>query len=154
MAKQRARAADSYERGAWLVLFVLLAGVCMTVGWLHTGHDSAPDHGLQQIDMLTLHERVNGVRPVGHLPTLIALSGRCATADTRPAQLSGYGLVVHRPGEPGYARLADALALPEEAARCSPGYALLDSAGFVRYRTYDRDWRVHADEQQILLDAL
>jgi hypothetical protein len=84
---------------------------------------------------------------------MVVLAGRCPT-DRRSSLSPAYGVVVHTPNEPAYAGLAQDLALPEAARRCSPGYVLVDRAGFVRYRTYDPGWAAHSDEQSILLDAL
>ncbi|MFN2523440.1 MAG: hypothetical protein ABR614_09050 [Mycobacteriales bacterium] len=136
------------RRDAWIVGFVLALGVLLTAGWFATGHASAPDSGLLQLDVLSLHERVPGVAAVDGKPTMVVLacSGR---SELPPA----YGVVVHRPSEPVFAGLAEALALPR-AVDCSAGYALVDPAGFVRYRSYDAGWAGHTDEQSILLDAL
>lgn len=136
------------RRDARIVGFVLALGVLLTAGWFATGHDSAPDHGLLQLDVLSLHERVPGVEPVDGKPTMVVLACR-GSSELPPA----YGVVVHRPSEPAFAGLAAALALPR-ARSCEAGYALVDRAGFVRYRSYDPGWASHTDEQQILLDAL
>ena len=137
------------------LLVGLLLGLCaaLLAGWFATGHASAPDDGLLQIDVLSLHERVAGVEPVDGRPTMVVLAGRCPVA--RSASLGpAYGVVVHRAGDPGYADLTRRLALPQARDRCVPGYVLVDPAGFVRYRTYDPGWHAHAQEQEILLDAL
>lgn len=130
-----------------------VAAVALVAGWFGTGHASAPDDGLLQVDVLSLHERVPGVDPVGGRPTMIVLAGRCMSRPTAELPAS-YGLVVHLPSEPGYGELARNLGLPEAARRCQPGYALVDRAGYVRYRSYDPGWATHANEQSILLDAL
>ena len=132
----------------------LVCGVALALlaGWFGTGHASAPDDGLLQIDVLSLHERVPGVAPVDGLPTLVVVAGRC----TRPGSTDlgpSYGVVVHRADEPGYADLARSLALPKAIDRCVPGYVLVDRDGWVRYRSYDPGWFDHATEQRILLDA-
>jgi hypothetical protein len=136
------------RRDARIVAFVLGLGVLLTAGWFATGHPSAPDHGLLQIDVLSLHERVPGVAAVGGRRTMVVLA--CSGRSQLP---SSYGVVVHRPAEPGFGALARALALPR-ARSCHAGYALVDPAGYVRYRSYDPGWQAHTDEQQILLDAL
>lgn len=84
---------------------------------------------------------------------MIVLAGRCDVIGA-PALSGKYGVVVHEVTEPGYDALARALALPAAAQRCQPGYALVDRDGFVRYRSYDPGWALHAEEQAILLDAL
>ena len=50
--------------------------------------------------------------------------------------------------------LVRALALGRSLTQCLPGYALVDSAGFVRYRTYDPGLADHVDEQRVLLENL
>ena len=123
----------------------------MTIGWFATGNAGAPDDGLQQIDMLTLHERVDGVGAVGGRPTMVVVTGQdCPTGDGGPRRLDPrFGLVVTADPD-----LAQRLALPAAAERCSPGYALVDGDGVVRYRTYDPGWPEHAQEQEILLEAI
>ncbi len=135
-----------------MVAVVCALGLVLLAGWFGTGHASAPDDGLLQIDVLSLHERVPGVDAVDGLPTLVVIAGRCADAASTDLGPS-YGVVVHRFDEPGYADLARALALPKAVERCVPGYVLVDRDGFVRYRSYDPGWADHATEQQILLDA-
>ncbi|MCU1672029.1 MAG: hypothetical protein JWN77_142 [Frankiales bacterium] len=136
------------RRDARIVGFVLVLGVLLTAGWFATGHASAPDRGLQQIDVLSLHERVPGVEAVRSKPTMVVLA--CSGSPQLPER---YGVVVHRRRDPGYHDLARALALPD-ARDCRAGYALVDPAGFVRYRSYDPGWAAHSDEQSVLLDAL
>ena len=129
-----------------LVAAVVTLGVLLTVGWLGSGRPSAPDDGLQQIGMITLRERVPGVSAEDGRPTMVVLS-----CDGGTAALSGYPVRVLNP-DPGLAR---SLALPRAAApACADGYALVDGAGYVRYRSYDPGWERHAHEQSVLLDAL
>lgn len=145
-ARSSDRVAPRRERQ--FVAFVQVLAVSLGALWLATGHGSAPDGGLQQLDVLSLHERVAGVAPVDERPTMVVLacSGRSTLA---PA----YGVVVHTQREPGFSELARRLALPR-ADDCRAGYVLVDREGFVRYRTYDPGWARHADEQSVLLDAL
>lgn len=144
---------DIPRRDALLVGAVSALGLLLTTGWLASGRASAPDDGLLQIAVPSLHERVAGVGAVDGKPTMVVLAGRCASVgDSRLP--SSYGVVVHEADEPGYGELARRLALPEAAKRCQPGYVLVDRAGLVRYRTYDPGWAEHEQEQQILLDAL
>ncbi|MEO6204727.1 MAG: hypothetical protein ABIO67_05000 [Mycobacteriales bacterium] len=139
-------------RDGLIVGLVCGLGIALLVGWLGTGHASAPDDGLLQIDMLTLHERVDGVETVDGLPTMVVIAGRCEV-HRQPGLKARYGTVLHRADEPGYADLARALALPQAIDRCEPGYVLLDRDGWIRYRSYDPGWWKHATEQEILLDA-
>lgn len=144
-----------------------------------TGGSLAPDFGLQQLDMITLDERVPGVEGVDALPTLFVLAGSseatlCArqllVAAQRRGQSNGLpvtaGLVlVTRDGRGPAVRgaryeadssgtLARALALPRAAETCAPGYAVVDPGGRVRYRSYDPRWAEHAFEQLVLLDEV
>lgn len=125
--------------------------VALVVGWFATGHASAPDHGLQQIDLLMLGERVPGVEAVDGRPTMVVVVGECEVPP--PSQidldLERYGLVVSTDPE-----LARRLALPRAATGCEPGYVLVSGDGVVRYRTYDPGWADHGFEQSVLLDAI
>jgi hypothetical protein len=136
-------------RGVPLVLAVQAASVALVAGWFATGHASAPDSGLLQLDVLSLHERVPGVDAVGGRPTMVVAAGQ-GCADAGPRRLDArYGLVVS--SDPDLARR---LALPAAAVGCSPGYVLLTGDGVVRYRSYDPGWAAHAQEQEILLENL
>ncbi len=131
-----------------LVLAVQAVSTALVVGWFATGHASAPDDGLLQLDVLSLSERVAGVEAVGGRPTMLVLT--CDRLRVRPRQLSpAYGLVVST--DPA---LAARLALPLAPVQCQPGYVLLAGDSVVRYRTYDPGWQDHAFEQQVLLEAL
>ena len=142
---------DTRPRGLGLVLGVQALSVALVVGWFATGHASAPDHGLQQIDLLMLHERVPGGEAVDGRPTMVVAAGDC---DVPPPEevaldLARYGLVVST--DPALARR---LALPRAATGCEPGYVLVSGDGVVRYRTYDPGWADHGFEQSVLLDAI
>lgn len=135
-----------------LVLVVQAVCVALVLGWFGAGNASAPDAGLQQIDLLMLNERVAGVGAVDGKPTMLVVPGRgCPPAENPDAQHldDRFALVVSPDRE-----LARRLALPAAAERCQPGYVLLDRDGVVRYRTYDPGWPDHAQEQQILLENL
>lgn len=124
---------------AWFAASALVAG------WFATGHASAPDDGLLQLDVLSLDERVPGLDAVGHEPTMVVVPGKDCPAVT--GALTSYPVVLRQD-------LAVELALPRAATGCSPGYVLLDASGAVRYRTYDPGWAAHAEEQEILLEHL
>ncbi len=134
-------------RGAPAVLALLLLGAGLTAGWFAAGHPSAPDSGLQQLDLISLAERVDGLDAVDGRPTMVVLT--CPQAPPQPRALAPrFGLVVRSD-----AALARRVALPR-AVDCADGYLLLDGSGLVRYRTYDPGWPRHAEEQEILLDAI
>lgn len=134
-------------RGVLPVLALELLAGGLVAGWFATGHVSAPDAGLQQLDVLSLREPVDGLGAVGGRPTMVLLT--CAQAPPPARTLDpSYGFVVSTDAD-----LARRVALPR-AARCDDGYVLLDGAGLVRYRTYDPGWPRHAQEQQILLEHL
>lgn len=156
------------------------AAVLVAAGaYLAAGNPLAPDHGLQQLDMITLDEPVEGLGNLDGVPTLVLVPGdlsdrRCATLLRRMLQARGtdeglpdqFGLAVAAHARPAVplddaaflpdpdGDLARALALPDAAGSCRPGYALVDSAGNVRYRTYDEGYPDHALEQVVLLEHL
>ena len=139
-----------WPRGVPLVAGVMTLGVALVVGWFATGHPSAPDHGLQQIDLLMLNEKVPGVDAVDGRPTMVVAAGQCEQDGHHARTLDDeYGLVVST--DPALARL---LALDRAAVACEPGYALLAGDGTVRYRTYDPRWFDHGFEQGVLLEAI
>ena len=131
------------------VVVVGLQAVCtaLVAGWFATGHASAPDHGLLQLDVLTLSEPVAGLAAVDGRPTMVVLT--CPAAPERPRRLDpAYGLVVSTDPD-----LARRVALPR-AVDCEDGYVLLDAEGLVRYRSYDPGWARHDEEQEVLLGHL
>ena len=133
--------------GVLLVLAVQALSVVLVAGWFATGHASAPDAGLHQLDVLSLNERVPGLQADGGRPTMVVV-----TCDGRyDRQLDErYGLYLI--ADPVLARrLALPLALRPQ---CQDGYVLLDGQSRVRYRTYDPGWRDHAFEQEVLLGHL
>lgn len=133
------------------MLAVQALSVALVAGWFATGNASAPDAGLQQIDLISLRERVEGVAAVDGRPTMVVVTGQgCPPEVPQPRRLAErFGLVVTPDRE-----IARRLALPKAAEGCTPGYALLDGNSFVRYRTYDPGWPQHDQEQEILLDAI
>lgn len=133
-----------------------------------------PDRGLQQIDLLSLREPVAGIAATGRARLVVAVGDQsvpaCRAQVARAlARRGGPGgvaarddLVLLAPGaeappplvaDPG-GRLARALALPEAADGCHPGYAVVDPRGQVRYRTYDGGWAEHSSESDVLLAAV
>ncbi len=130
-----------------MVAVVQVVCVVLVAAWFATGHASAPDAGLQQLDVLSLHERVPGVEAVGGRPTMVVAA--CDGRFDRELD-EAYGLYLI--ADPVKVR---ALALPLALRpTCQEGYVLLDAQGQVRYRTYDPDWRDHAFEQEVLLGHL
>lgn len=143
------RAPHRFDVGVVLAVAALSTG--LVVGWFATGNASAPDAGLQQIDLLMLDERVPGVEAVDGRPTMVVVTGQgCPSRDPEPRRLAErFGLVVSPDRS-----LARRLALPKAAEGCEPGYVLLDGDSVVRYRTYDPGWTRHDEEQEILLEAI
>ena len=135
------------RRGVLLVLALQLLCVTLVAGWFAAGHASAPDAGLTQLDVLSLSERVPGLRADAGRPTMVVITcdGRYErTLDER------YGLYLVAEPE-----LARRLALPLAVRpTCQDGYVLLDGQSRVRYRTYDPGWREHSFEQEVLLGHL
>ena len=137
------------RRDVGLVLAVQALSVALVAAWFATGHASAPDDGLLQLDVLSLSERVPGVEAINGQPTMIVLT--CpALLPVPPRELDqAYGLVVSTDPE-----LAQRLALPLATSECQAGYVLLDGDSVVRYRSYDPGWAEHSFEQEVLLDSL
>ena len=135
-------------RGVRTVVGLQAVAVALVAGWFATGHASAPDAGLLQLDVLSLSERVPGVEAVDGRPTMVVVT--CPSLPRTSRGLDpAYGLVVST--EPA---LAARLALPRATTACQPGYVLLDGASVVRYRSYDPGWQDHAFEQGELLEHL
>ena len=128
------------------MLAVQAVAAALVAGWFATGHASAPDDGLLQLDVLSLSERVPGVTAVDGRPTMVVV--QCGPAPARRLA-EAYGLVVS--SDPA---LADRLALHRAVEDCQPGYVLLDGDSVVRYRSYDPGWAVHSFEQEVLLGHL
>jgi hypothetical protein len=147
MADLAPRASSTPPRGVGLVLLVQAVASVLVVGWFATGHASAPDAGLLQLDVLSLSEPVPGLAAVDGKPTLVVLTCPARVPDRRTLD-PAYGLVVST--DPA---LAERLALPR-ARDCQSGYVLLDGQSQVRYRTYDPGWLDHAFEQEVLLEHL
>lgn len=161
-----------------------LAAAAAVGAYLLAGGPAAPDGGLRQLDLLFLDEPVPALALTPGTATMVVAVGDPADpACVRQVRLAAerrgtpegldpaYGLVLLVPvdtvppaalavapdldlrADAGGA-LARALALTEAATACRPGYALVDPAGAVRYRTYDPGWAEHAGEQEILLADL
>lgn len=130
-----------------LVLAVQAVSLALVVGWFATGHASAPDAGLHQLDVLSLNERVPGLQADGGRPTMVVVT--CSGRYDRELD-ERYGLYLVAGPD-----MARRLALPLAARpECQDGYVLLDGQSRVRYRTYDPGWRDHAFEQEVLLGHL
>lgn len=196
--RSRSRRTTPARRQLAGLLLVQLLGLGLIAGYaLGEGGALDPDHGLRQLDLLSLHAVVPGLPTVPGRPTMVVAAGLgagCLAKIATAGQLRGrpgglpdrYGLVVLVPtglpgagaGLPGgsaagesaasgsaagagvvvrpdpQGRLAASLALPRALRGCHPGYALIDSAGVVRYRTYDPNWEHDGGEESILLAAL
>ena len=170
------RGVDVKHQLKGLIIFQLIAVASVLAYAMH--NPLVPDHGLQQIDALSLNEQVSGLRAVDKLPTFVLFPGDQTTATCRDHLnkfLAVYGingglqpqyrLIVitnTRPPNLGQIKaqtdpsgsLAHQLALPESTTHCAPGYAILDGESHLRYRTYDPEYQVHAGEQNILLSAV
>ena len=134
--------------GVRLVLGVQVVATVLVGGWFATGNASAPDEGLQQLDVLSLSEQVEGVQARSGRPTMVVVT--CPSLPVEARRLDeAYGLVVSTDDA-----VARALALPLATAECQPGYVLLDGDSVIRYRTYDPGWSRHSFEQEVLLEHL
>ena len=137
------------RRDVRVVLAVQALATVLVAGWFVTGHASAPDDGLVQLDVLSLSERVAGVDAVDDRPTMLVLTcPRLLPAPPRRLDpLYGFALST----DPA---LAARVALPLATTECQAGYVLLDEHSVVRYRTYDPGWAEHSFEQEVLLENL
>ncbi len=128
------------------VTIVVTAG--LLGAWLRSDsrrlHD--PAEGLQQLDLLYLDEPAPRYRELGFRRGRPGLLLVCATC-----QEPAVDAQVRRSTDPDVAR---AYALLTTDGAVGPGYALLDAAGRVRYRTFDPNPADHAAEIAVLLDAL
>ena len=108
----------------------------------HDDHD--PVHGLQQLDLLYLDEPAPAL-PVAHVgaPLLLVV---CEGCDPPPVDAA-----VHVTDDPS---VAAAVALARTDGRIGPGYAVIDAAGRLRYRTFDPGLGDHAEEITTLLEGL
>lgn len=156
------------------LLAAQLAAVVAVIGYAAQG-PLHPDGGLRQLDLQSLDEAVDGIPATGR-PQLVVAAGpqqdptcRAGVEEALRRRAAGEGgldaafdltlLVPSDVAAPGTTadpdgRLARALALPDAATTCRPGYAVVDPGGRVRYRTYDPGWARHSSEQGILLGAV
>jgi hypothetical protein len=134
----------------WAALAVAAAvAVIGAVGYvLSPDRDVAPMQALRQLDQFYLDEPAPALDELGVQPGRPALimfcDPRCPTPAVTGAQ------VVHS-DDP---RLAAQYALLTGEGRVGPGYAVVNAAGRLRYRTFDPAPGEHAAEIQILIDAL
>ena len=142
-----------------VILFQTVA-VLAVIGYAAT-NPLTPDHGLQQIDALTINDTVPIISATVTKPTLILFT---SDSDTKCAAQLAHYRSVYRAGRGLHQRydirvsqdetLASEVALPEALRGCNPGYALFDAHGHIRYRTYDPQYDRHSDEQNILMENL
>lgn len=102
--------------------------------------------GLQRIDLLYLNEPAPSFDRFGitNAKVVIVFCGSCQLPLVKGAQ-------VIRNDDP---EVADQYALKRENGQVGPGYALIDSMGFVRYRSYDRSINEHTREINRLVAGL
>ena len=110
----------------------------------HALHD--PVHALQQLDAFYLAELAPGLPELGVEPGRPAVVFFCGDPCDAPP-VTGAQLA-----RSSSRQLARQYALVTDQGRVGPGYALVDSAGLLRYRTFDPG--LHQQEIQVLVDAL
>lgn len=124
-----------------------LAGVLAYAGSpAHQRHD--PVHALQQLDAFYLDEPAPLADELGlreGVVTLVVVCERCAPP---PVETRGVAVVVS--SDP---RVAASYALATPRGRVGPGYAIVDAARRLRYRTFDPGLARHRQEVDILLKA-
>jgi hypothetical protein len=140
------------SRPRWRWLSIATAAIVATVGAalyvMSPDADLAPVPGLRQLDLLYLDEPAPGLDPLGVERGRPAVILFCRPA-CAPPPVTGVQ-VVHS----GDADLAAEYALLTSSGRVGPGYALVDAAGQLRYRTFDPEPAEHAEEIQVLIDAV
>ena len=132
-----------------------MAAACIVVvglllGAWHLLDDSRlepPSPALQQLDLLYLDEPAPGYERLGFRPGEPALLLVCDPPCAAPA---GSWQVRHTTD----ASVARDYGLLTAEGRVGPGYALIDGAGRVRYRTFDPAPAAHGREIGILLGSL
>lgn len=131
--------------GCAVVLAVVGVGlITYTTSPAHRRH--APNHSLQQLDLLYLDQPAPLLDELGiqrGRPTLIVVCQACI-----PPPVDARVVVT---GDP---RVARAYALARADGRVVPGYAVVDASGHVRYRTFDPGLSDHGREIEILLGAV
>ena len=110
----------------------------------HDRHD--PFHALQQFDAFYLDEPAPGRDGLGLEPGRPAVVFFCSPA-CEPPEVEGAQVVTS--SSPSLAR---SYGLLTDDGRVGPGYALINRAGRVRYRTFDPG--LQQQEIQVLVDAL
>lgn len=131
--------------GAAAAGVLALAGVAAYLGSAaHARHD--PEHALQQLDLLYLDEPAPGLARLGVRPGEPAVVVFCAGCAL--PELPGVQVVAS--DDPTLARQ---YALTDRG-RVGPGYALVDAAGSVRYRTFDPGLAEHEQEIRLLVEGL
>jgi hypothetical protein len=140
----------SRRRWRWVGIGAVAAAAVIgaAIYLMSPGADLAPVPGLRQLDLLYLDQPAPGLDRLGVEPGRPAVILFCRSACAEPSVTGAQ--VVHS-GDP---ELAAQYALLTSSGRVGPGYALVDPAGQLRYRTFDPAPAEHAEEIQILIDAL
>jgi hypothetical protein len=137
---------------AAVVAAVVAAALAATVGVVAylvspTNRRGAPVQALSQLGLLYLDEPAPMFDELGFTrgaPALLVVCSAC----TPPAGVGGQVRVTDDP------EVAAAYALAVADGRIGPGYAVIDPAGRVRYRTFDPALSEHGREIRVLLDAV
>lgn len=139
-------AARPSPRGVASVVVVLLTAAVGVGAYLtspaHRLHD--PMHALQQFDLFYLDEPAPLADQLDlerGRPTLVVICERCP-----PPQVDAQVRVTDDPD------IAVRYGLLTADGRVGPGYAVIDAAGTLRYRTFDPAPAEHTEEIALLLD--
>ncbi len=127
------------------VLAVVAAGLAAYLA-SSPGQLSGLDRSLQQLDLLYLDEPAPLLGDLGIAsgsPALIVVCEGCAA----PAVDAQVRVTADR-------QVAHAYALVGPDGAAGPGYAVVDSRGQVRYRTFDPGLSRHGEEIRVLLKAV
>ncbi len=125
-------------------LIVVLGVIAYLTSASHRQHD--PTHALQQLDAFYLDEAAPAYRRLGLRPGRPALLVVCDNGCRPPARLGAQVRVTRD------AAIGRAYGLMTRTGRLGPGYAVIDTRGNVRYRTFDPELGGHRREIHILLE--
>lgn len=140
---------EDFKLSRWLqiaavaVLSILGVGLFTNQSDVYLNSDAL---GLQRIDLLYLNEPAPSLDrfDVANVKAVIVFCESCQLPIINGAK-------VIRNDDP---EIADQYALKRTNGQIGPGYAVIDSRGFVRYRTYDTAIHEHAREINRLVAGL
>lgn len=139
----------NFKLSRWLQISAAALIAIVGVGFFTNKSDVAQNGdalGLQRIDLLYLNEPAPSLKRLGvaNVATVVVFCDACKLPDLDSAK-------VLKNDDP---QIADQYALKRKDGRVGPGYAVIDSRGYVRYRTYDKAITEHTREINRLVAGL